>query len=371
MCRLNKSLYGLKQASRQWFAKFSTAVQAAGYVQSKADYSLFTCRNGKSFTALLIYVDDILITGNDLKAISTLKQFLHSRFRIKDLGDLKYFLGIEVSRSKRGISISQRKYTLEILKDGGILGAKPVNFPMEQNIKLSDTGELLRDPSQYRRLVGRLIYLTITRPDIMYSVHVLSRFMHAPRRPHMEAALHVLRYLKSAPGQGLFFSSQNDLSLRAFCDSDWAGCPMTRRSTTGYCVFLGSSLVSWRTKRQKTVSLSSAEAEYRAMTGTCCELSWLHSLLKDLRILHLKPALLHCDNKAALHIAANPVFHERTRHIEMDCHFIRDKIQDGSVVTKFVTSANQLADVFTKPLGKEPFSTMIRKLGVLDIHSPT
>ncbi|CAL8135912.1 unnamed protein product [Prunus armeniaca] len=133
VCRLNKSLYGLKQASRQWFAKFSTAVQAAGYVQSKADYSLFTCRNGKSFTALLIYVDDILITSNDLKAISTLKQFLHSRFRIKDLGDLKYFMGIEVSRSKRGISISQRKYTLEILKDGGILGAKPMNFPIEQN----------------------------------------------------------------------------------------------------------------------------------------------------------------------------------------------------------------------------------------------
>ena len=147
VCRLNKSLYGLKQASRQWFAKFSAAIQAAGYVQSKADYSLFTCRNGKSFTALLIYVDDILITGNDLKAISTLKNFLHNHFRIKDLGDLKYFLGIEVSRSKKGISISQRKYTLEILKGGGVLGVKPVNFPMEQNTKLSDVGDLLKDPS--------------------------------------------------------------------------------------------------------------------------------------------------------------------------------------------------------------------------------
>jgi hypothetical protein len=371
VCCLHKLLYGLKQASRQWFAKFSTAIQAAGFVQSKTDYSLFTCRKGKSFTALLIYVDDILITGNDVNAIAALKQFLHSHFRIKDLGDLKYFLGIEVSRSKKGISISQQKYTLEILKDGGFLGAKPVNFPMEQNIKLSDSGELLKDPSQYRRLVGRLIYLTITRPDITYSVHVLSRFMHAPRRPHMEVALRVLRYLKNSPGQGLFFPSQNDLSLRAFSDSDWAGCPISRRSTTGYCVFLGSSLISWRTKRQKTVSLSSAEAEYRAMTGTCCELSWLRSLLKDLRILHPKPALLYCDNTAALHIAANPVFHERTRHIEMDCHFIRDKIQDGSVVTKHVASTNQLADVFTKPLGKEAFSTMIRKLGVLDIHSPT
>jgi hypothetical protein len=206
VCRLNKSLYGLKQASRQWFAKFSATIQAAGYVQSKTNYSLFTCCNGKSFTALLIYVDNILITGNDLKAIYTLKRFLHSCFRIKNLGNLKYFMGIEVSRSQKGIYISQWKYTLEILKDGGISGVKPVNFSMEQNTKLSYAGDLLKDPSQYRRPVGRLIYLTITRPDIMYSVHVLSRFMHAPSKPHMEAPLHVLCYLKGAPGQGLFFS---------------------------------------------------------------------------------------------------------------------------------------------------------------------
>ena len=133
---------------------------------------------------------------------------------------------------------------LYILKDSGILGAKPVNFSMEQNKQLSDAGDLLKDPSQYRRLVGRLIYLTITQPDIMYSVYMLSRFMHAPRKLHIEDVLHVLRYLKGALGQGLFFSSQNDMSLRDFCDSNWAGCPMTRRSTTGYCVFLGSSFVS-------------------------------------------------------------------------------------------------------------------------------
>jgi len=315
-------------------------------------------------------VDDILITGNNIESIKGLKQFLHTRFRIKDLGDLKFFLGIEIARSKKGIYISQRKYALEIIKDSGYLGAKPVEFPMEE-CRLSNTGELLKDPCIYQRLVGRLIYLTITRPDITYSVHILSRFMHEPRQPHMAAALRVVRYLKSAPGQGLLLHSNNSLHLTAFCDSDWAGCPVTRRSTTGYCVFLGKSLISWRTKRQKTVSLSSAEAEYRAMAGTCCELTWLRHLLTDLHMPVSDPVTLHCDNQAALHIAKNPVFHERTRHIEMDCHFIRDKILRGEIATRYVISSQQLADVFTKALGKEKFKQLMCKLGVIDIHSPT
>jgi len=184
----------------------------------------------------------------------------------------------------------------------------------------------------------------------------------------MKAALRVVRHQKGAPGKGLFFSSNTDFRLRAYYDSDWAGCPLTRRSTIGYCVFLGPSLISWKLKRQKTVSLSSAEAKYRAMTGACCELTWLRYLLNDLELLH-KPALLYCDNKAALHIAANLVFHERTRHIEMDCHYIRDKIQDGSVITRNVHSEHQLANILTKTLGKEMFLPMIHKLGVQDIHS--
>ncbi|CAL2225061.1 unnamed protein product [Prunus armeniaca] len=224
-----------------------------------------------------------------------------------------------------------------------------------EEAKLSDKGELLKDPEKYRRLVGRLIYLTITRPDITYSVHVLSRFMHQPRLPHMDAALR----------------SDNKLDLISYCDSDWAGCPITRHSTTGYCVFLGNSLISWRTKRQRTDSLSSAEADYRAMASTCYEVTWLRFLLQDLHLPSSGASRMYCDNHAALHIAANPIFHERTRHIEMYCHFIRDKILDGNVSTWHVNSSQQLADTFTKPLGKEKFSAMLRKLGVLDIHSPT
>ncbi|KAI5325061.1 hypothetical protein L3X38_034135 [Prunus dulcis] len=240
-----------------------------------------------------------------------------------------------------------------------------------EEANLFDKGELLKDPEKYRRLVGRLLYLTITRPDITYSVHVLSRIMHQPRLPHMDAALWVVRYLKSTPGQGLLFQSEYKLDLIAYCDSDWEGCAITRCSTIGYCVFLGNSLISWQTKRQRTVSLSSAEAKYRAMTSTCCEITWLSFLLQDLHLPSSGASRMYCDNRAALHIAANLVFHERTRHIEMDCHFIRDKILDGTVSTWHVNSLQQLADTFTKPLGKEKFSVMLRKLGILDIHSPT
>ena len=239
----------MKQASRQWFAKFSEAICSAGFEQSRADYSLLTRKQGKSFTALLIYVDDILITGNDITSIDATKKFLHSNFRIKELGNLKYFLGIEVSTSKNGIFISQRKYALEIIADAGLLGLAPIDTPMERGLKLSDESDLLKNSSQYRRLVGRLIYLTISRPDITYAVHVLSRFMHQPQKLHMEVALRVIRYLKGAPGKGLFFSSNNDARLRAYCDSDWVSCPLTWRSTTGYCIFLGPSLISWRSKR--------------------------------------------------------------------------------------------------------------------------
>jgi len=263
VCKLNKSLYGLKQASRQWFAKFSSALLEFNFIQSKADYTLFTRHKNSSFIALLVYVDDIVIASNDVVAVSRLIDVLHARFQLKDLGSLKFFLGLEIARTTDGISLSQRKYALEILEDIGFLASKPAKFPMEPNAKLSNnSGSPLSDPSSYRRLVGRLLYLTISRPDISYAVQVLSQFMDQPHSTHLDAVHRVLRYIKGSPGQGLFFSAHSSLQLKVFCDSDWAGCVDTRRSVTGFCIFLDHSLISWNSKKQATVSRSSAEAEY-------------------------------------------------------------------------------------------------------------
>ncbi|KAK3005742.1 hypothetical protein RJ639_017145 [Escallonia herrerae] len=325
-----------------------------------------------SFLAVLIYVDDVLVTGTDSAKISWLKHYLDTKFHIKDLGKLKYFLGIEVAHSSDGIVLSQRKYVLDILTECGLTGCKPSSSPMaEQHQLIINSGELCDDPGQYRRLIGRLLYLTITLPDISYVVHILSQFMHKPRRPHYDAAIRVLRYLKNSPGQGILLSSNSSLSLRAYCDVDWAGCPTTRKSTTGYIVFLGSSPISWRSKKQSIVSCSTTEAEYRAMATTASEIIWLLRLLSDLGVSHQNPVSLFCDNQAALHIVANPVFHERTKHIEIDCHFVQHHTQSKALLPRPISSQYQLANIFTKALGQERFHILLGKLGISNIHAPT
>ncbi|RVX14100.1 Retrovirus-related Pol polyprotein from transposon RE1 [Vitis vinifera] len=222
VCKLKKSLYGLRQASRQWYSKLSSSLLKFGFSQAKADSSLFIRQTSTSFIALLIYVDDVIIASNDLKEIDAVKKFLHESFTIKDLGELKYFLGIEVARSAKGIVLSQRKYALDVLKDSGFSGSKPVGFPMESSLKLTanDSSPLLSDPASYRRLIGRLLYLTITRPDLAYAVQALSQFMSNPHSTHLQAAERVLRYIKATPGQGLFLKASSDLHLKAYSDSD-------------------------------------------------------------------------------------------------------------------------------------------------------
>ncbi|CAH9100668.1 unnamed protein product [Cuscuta europaea] len=372
VCRLLRSLYGLRQAPRCWFSRLTTCLRNYGFTQSHADYSLFTIRKDNKILCVLIYVVDLLITGNDRSMIDQFKLYLGTTFPVKDLGVMKYFLGIEVARNSTGIFMCQRKYVLDILAETGLSECKPVTFPMVQNHRLqSDTGPFFSDPERYRRLVGKLIYLTLTRPDICYSVHILSQFMQSPRLAHWEGVLRVLKYLKGRPGQGILLRSDSSLSLTGYCDADWASCPITRRSVTGYFVSLGFSPVSWRTKKQATVSRSSAEAEYRSMASLTCELIWLRNLLRSLGVTHSGPARLYCDNQAALHIASNPVYHERTKHIELDCHFIRDHIQSGTVAPSYTPTNEQPADLLTKALGAQQFDYLLGKMGICDPHAPS
>ncbi|GJX04059.1 retrovirus-related pol polyprotein from transposon TNT 1-94 [Tanacetum coccineum] len=295
VCKLNKSLYGLKQASRQWNQELSKFLVTLGFKQSKHDYSLFVKAQGDLFTVALVYVDDILLTGNSVQDIQNTKLALDSKFTIKDLGLARYFLGIELCNTENGTFLHQRKYVLDLLKDAGLTATKPTPFPLPQNMKLSlDKGKLISNPESYRRLVGRLLYLSMTRPDISYAVQHLSQFVSSPKEPHLQAATHLLRYLKGSINKGLFYPVQSNLKIAGFSYADWASCLMTRKSLTGYCIFLGHSLVSWKTKKQATVSRSSTEAEYRSMAATTCELVWLTYLLKDLHINVQVPITLFC-----------------------------------------------------------------------------
>ncbi|KAL0358031.1 UNVERIFIED_CONTAM: Retrovirus-related Pol polyprotein from transposon TNT 1-94 [Sesamum calycinum] len=299
--RSHRSLYGLKQASRQWNLELTAKLLDFGFTQSPHDNCLF------------------------------LKH---------DSGPAKYFLGLELAGSPHGLLITQRKYLQDILVDVSMMDAKPTSTPFPPSIKLTDdAGSLLPAPDKFRRLVGRLLYLGFTRPDISFS-------------------------LKSTSSLGLFFASNSPLHLSAYSDAAWASCLDSRRSITGFCVFLGSSLISWKTKKRATVSRSSVEAEYRSMASTVCELLWLSYLLLDFCIPVQQPIPFWCDNKAALHITANPIFHERTKHLDIDCHLVRDQFKLGFISPSHISGSDQPADLFTKALPAPIFSHLLSKLGL-------
>ncbi|GAV64515.1 hypothetical protein CFOL_v3_08033, partial [Cephalotus follicularis] len=269
-----------------------------------------------------------------------------------------------------GLSLSQRKYVLDLLSETGMLGCKPVDIPMDSHQKFGiDDGSPLTDVHQYRSLIGKLIYLTVTRPDISFVVGVLSQFMQAPQKAHWDAAIRILHYLKSAPGKGLIYRPNRHMDLVAYSDADWAGSASDRRSTTRYCTFVGGNLVSWRSKKQTTVARSSAKAEYRAMAHTTTELMWLRSLLLEMGLFVSKPMKMFCDNQAAIYIASNPIYHKRTKHIEVDCHFVRDAVMKKLVETPFVSSSGQLADVLTKSLFAPNFRMCCNKLSIGDLYA--
>ena len=352
-------------------AKLTETLSEHGFIQSKFDYSLFTKSSGNMFMVLLVYVDDIVITGNDVNEIERFKVFLKNKFQIKDLGKLKYFLGIEVLENENGVCLSQRKYCLDLLHEYGLLAAKHVDAPLPENTTLNhietEDDKALSNVGNYQKLVGKLIYLTNTRPDIAYSVHCLSQHMHAPLQSHLEADLRVLRYLKASPGNGIQIIKHGNLKLKAYADSDWARCPVTRHFVSGYCVFLGDSLETWTSKKQSTLSRSSTEAEYRSMASATCEIIWLANLLGEMGVKNLLPVVLHCDNNSALQIAGNPVFHEKTKHFEIDVHLVREKVSAGVIKTEKIHTSQQIADILTKALGTEQHKFLCDRLGMLDM----
>lgn len=343
-----------------------------GFQKSNSDHTLFLKHQNGKVTALIVYVDDMIITGNDIEEIAQLQQQLATEFEMKNLGGLKYFLGIEVARSKQGIFLSQRKYILDLLSEVGLLDCKPADTPIVQNHRLGIyTDQVFTDKGRYQRLVGKLIYLSHTRPDIAYAISVVSQFMHCPSEDHMAAVTRILRYIKSSPGKGLMFSKNNHLKVDSYTNADWAGNLSDRKSTSGYFMFVGGNLVTWRSKKQKVVALSSAEAEFRGMAKGLCELLWLRRLLTEIGFPPPTEMNLFCDNRAAIDISHNPVQHDRTKHVEVDRHFIKQNLEAKIIKFPFVKSEDQLADVLTKAVSSQVFYNSLVKLHIQDLYAST
>nr|GEX09513.1 ribonuclease H-like domain-containing protein [Tanacetum cinerariifolium] len=318
VCHLQRSLYGLKQAPRAWFQRFASYVTRVGFQHSKTNSSLFVFHRGSDIAYLLLYVDDIILTASCSAFLQRIIASLHSEFAITDLAPLNYFLGISAQRSTSGLSFVSIKISKEILERAHMKNCNPCWTPVDTESKLGSDGDLVNDPTLYRSLASALQYLTFTRPDLSYDV------------------------------QQLHVSSTTQLSV--YTNADWVACPITRRSTSGYCVFLRDNLLSWSAKRQITLSRSNAEAEYRGVANVVAETAWIRYLLCELHTPLFTATLVYCDDVDAVYMSANLVQYQRTKHIEIDIHFVRDFVASGQVRVLHVPSRFQYADIFTKGL---------------------
>jgi hypothetical protein len=363
VCRLKKALYGLKQAPRAWYMELRVFLLSIGFVNSTADASLFIQRTPSATLYLLVYVDDIIVTGSSSTELSGLIATLAARFSLKDLGYLNYFLGVEVIPSAAGMFLSQRKYITDLLQKSGMTEAKPASTPITATPPLlKNSGDPLPSPTEYRALVGSLQYLSLTRPDIAFATNKLAQFMQNPSTMHWLALKRLLRYLAGSCDKGIFISATAPLNFHAYSDADWAGDKDDYISTTGYLLYLGDTPISWSSRKQRSVARSSTEAEYKALADTASELLWVLSLFTELGHTPTAGPVIYCDNLGATHLSANPVFHSRMKHIALAYHFVRENVQRGRFRVSFVSTNDQLADILTKPLLRPRFEFLLSKL---------
>jgi hypothetical protein len=356
----------LKQAPRAWHDSLKTFVLSVGFSTSLSDPSLFIYNKQGVCAFLLVYVDDLLLTGNNTTFLSKFMTELSTKFSLKQLGFPHYFLGIELIPIESGLLLSQHGYIRELLDKFNMSGAKSTTTPlcMTTPLKLND-GSAPADSKMFRTMVGALQYITLTRPDLSFAINKLSQFMHQPTQVHLQQLKRVLRYLKFTINHSLKLTKPTHLKLQAFTDADWGGNYDDKTSTSAYIIYFGGNPVSWLSKRQKTVARSSTEAEYRSAANTSAEIMWLSNLLGELGVPSQIPTLV-CDNIGTTYLCSNPVFHSRMKHIALDYHFVRQQVQNGKLIVSHISTKDQLADILTKPLHRTRFSLLRDKIGVID-----
>lgn len=369
--KLAKALYGLRQAPRAWNSRLDKCMKGMGFERCPQEYAVYTKKKKGSVLIIGVYVDDLIVTGNHNDEVMKFKQQMSKEFEMSDLGMLSYYLGIEVNQHKDGLTLKQTNYAISILKKAGMFDCNPCKYPMEPKLQLTkdEEGEPV-DPTLYRSIIGGLRYLTHTRPDIAHSVGIVSRFMERPTKQHQQAVKHILRYIKGTTEYGLSYTKGGKKNVvTGYTDSDLASDVNDRRSTTGMAFYLDENLITWSSQKQKCVALSSCEAEFMAATSATCQGIWIRRLLGVLTEKIISPMVLYVDNKSALDLMKNPVFHGRSKHIDTRFHFIRECVERGDVVVRHVGTKEQRADILTKSMSRVKFEEMRKLLGVKEVKS--
>ncbi|GJR70922.1 ribonuclease H-like domain, reverse transcriptase, RNA-dependent DNA polymerase [Tanacetum coccineum] len=367
--RLIKALYGLRQAPRAWNIKLDNTLKSLDFKKCALEQAIYTKTSKDSTLLIGVYVDDLIITGTPKKEIDKFKAQMEEKIEMSDLGLLAYYLGIEVTQTNGDISIKQSAYASKILKEAGMIDCNETLIPMDPGTRLTKVTEgTMVNSTEYRSLIGCLRYLLHTRPDLSYSVGLLSRFMQEPREQHMKAIRQVLRYVKGTKDYGITYKHNGGNKIHGFSDSSYGVNTQEGKGTTGIIFYYGESPISWSTQKQATVALSSCESEFIAATAAATQALWLKRLLSKLTHSQEEKVTIQVDNKSAIALMKNPVFHGRSKHIDTKYHFIRECVEKEDIQVEFINGEYQKADILTKALPKIKFLTMRQLIGLKDLR---